>query len=132
MDQNEELEFESPLEEEDDLPTLTSENRKIYTESGDPEVESLHGKFKRGRLVVQPGFQRQYVWDKKRASRLIESALLAIPIPIVYISQEQDGIEYVIDGQQRLTSFFTYIDDAFPDGSDFKLTVTCHDCFSQS
>jgi hypothetical protein len=121
MDQNEELEFENPLEEEDDLAGLTSESRKIYTELGDPEVESLHGKFKRGKLVVQPDFQRQYVWDRKKASRLIESALLAIPIPAVYISQEHDSKEYVIDGQQRLTSFFSFIDDSFPDGSDFKL-----------
>jgi uncharacterized protein with ParB-like and HNH nuclease domain len=87
-----------------------------------PEIDSLHGKFKRGKLVVQPDFQRQFVWDTSKASRLIESALLEIPIPVIYISQEQDNKEYVIDGQQRLTSFFSFIDGKFPDNSDFKLT----------
>jgi hypothetical protein len=112
----------TPLEEEVESIDVASDRRKIYTELGDPEVESLHGKFKRGRLIVQPDFQRQFVWDSTKASRLIESALLAIPIPVVYISQEQDNKEYVIDGQQRLTSFFSFIDGTFPQGTDFKLT----------
>ena len=119
---NEELEFENPHEEDVESSEVPSDRRKIYTELGDPEIESLNGKFKRGRLVVQPDFQRQFVWDATKASRLIESALLAIPIPVVYISQEQDNREYVIDGQQRLTSFFSFIDGTFPDGADFKMT----------
>jgi hypothetical protein len=122
MSDNEELEFETPLEEEVESIELPSEKRKIYTELGDPEIESLYGKYKRDKLVVQPDFQRQFVWDSIKASRLIESAILGIPIPVVYISQEQDNKEYVIDGQQRLTSFFSFIDGLFPDGKDFKLT----------
>lgn len=122
MSENEELEFENPLEEEIESIDVPPERRKIYTDLGDPEVESLHGKFKRGKLIVQPDFQRQFVWDKAKASRLIESALLGIPIPMVYVSEEPDNKEYVIDGQQRLTSFFSFMDGALPDGSDFKLT----------
>jgi hypothetical protein len=122
MSESEELEFESPLEEDVESIDVASDRRKIYTELGDPEIESLHGKFKRGRLIVQPDFQRQFVWDTTKASRLVESAILAIPIPVIYISQEQDNREYVIDGQQRLTSFFSFIDGNFPDGADFKLT----------
>ena len=118
----EELTFENPLEEDVESIEVPSNRRKIYTELGDPEVESLHNKYKRGKLIVQPDFQRQFVWDTTKASRLIESALLGIPIPVVYISQEQDSREYVIDGQQRLTSFFSFMDGTFPDGGDFKLT----------
>lgn len=121
MSENDELIFDNPLEEEIDSIDLPSEKRKIYQENGDLEIESLHGKYKRNRLIVQPDFQRQFVWDAAKASRLIESAILAIPIPVLYISQESDGREYVIDGQQRLTSFFSFIDGKFPDGSDFKL-----------
>ncbi len=105
-------------EEQDDL----SGKRKIYTDQGDPEINSLHRRFIRGRLNIQPAFQRQFVWDKIKCSRLIESALLDIPIPIVYLSEEQDGKENVIDGQQRLTAFFSFIDGKFPDNTDFKLT----------
>ena len=122
MSQDEELEFETPLEEESESLEVPSDKRKIYTELGDPEVESLHGKFKRGKLVVQPDFQRQYVWDTAKASRLVESSLLGIPIPVIYLSEEADNKEYVIDGQQRLTSFFSFIDGKFPDGADFRLS----------
>jgi len=122
MNNNDELEFETPREEEVEVIEVPPDKRKIYTELGDPEIDSLHGKFKRGKLIVQPDFQRQYVWDKTKASRLIESALLGIPIPIIYISQEMDNKEYIIDGQQRLTSFFSFLDDKFPDSTDFKLT----------
>jgi hypothetical protein len=121
MSENDELEFENPLEEEVESIDLPPGRRRVYTELGDPEVEGLFRKFKRGKLIVQPDFQRQFVWDAVKASRLIESALLAIPIPAVYISEEQDNKEYVIDGQQRLTSFFSFMDGTFPDGTNFKL-----------
>jgi hypothetical protein len=112
------LDDEKDEDEQDDL----SGKRKIYTEQGDPEVDSLHKRFVKGRLHVQPIFQRQFVWDKIKSSRLIESALLDIPIPIVYLSEEKDGKENVIDGQQRLTAFFSFIDGKLPNNSEFKLS----------
>ena len=109
--------------EEQDEEILVPENEnQIFTKITDPEVISLYNKHKRGQLVLQPDFQRQYVWDSTKASKLIESAILQIPLPIVYLSEEKDGKEYVIDGQQRLTSFFSYIDGSFPEGKPFKLS----------
>jgi len=122
MQNDEGLEFDNPLEEEIDLIDLPSDQRKIFTQLADPEIESLHGKHKRRALIVQPDFQRQYVWDNAKASRLVESALLGIPIPVIYISQEPDNKEYVIDGQQRLTALFSFLDGKFPDDSPFKLS----------
>ncbi len=116
------LEFDPSNDDDGEMPIVPVGKRAVYTEPADAEVESLFNKYKRGKLVVQPDFQREYVWDGKRASRLIESALLSIPIPIVYISEEPDNKEYVIDGQQRLTSFFSFMDGKFPDGGEFKLT----------
>jgi hypothetical protein len=117
-----EITFDAPLEEELDEVSVQQGRNKIFTDQGDPEIESLYNKWKRGKLVIQPDFQRQFVWDAKKSSRLIESALLDIPLPVVYISQEKDSNEYVIDGQQRLTSFFSFIDGAFPGGADFRLS----------
>ena len=110
---------EETLEEEVEI---TPEERKIYTDKGDPEIESLYNKYKRGKLVLQPNFQRYFVWDSKKSSRLIESALLDIPLPVIYLSEEKDGKEHVIDGQQRLTAFFSFIDGEFPDNKEFKLS----------
>ena len=101
--------------------------RLVYTDQGDPEIDSLYRKWKKGILIIQPDFQRGFVWDISRASRLIESILLDIPLPVIYLSQEKDGKENVIDGQQRLTSFFSFIDGKLPDpelpfGKDFRLS----------
>ncbi len=120
-EQDDEIEFDSPPDEDIDTETAQEARNRIFTDQSDPEIDSLYNKWKRGRLNIQPDFQRQFVWDSAKSSRLIESALLDIPLPVVYISQEQDGKEYVIDGQQRLTSFFSYIDGSFPSGSDFRL-----------
>jgi Protein of unknown function DUF262/HNH endonuclease len=118
----EELEFGTSLEEEVEEADVRAARNRIFTEQGDLEIDSLYNKWKRGKLIIQADFQRQFVWDSKKSSRLIESALLDIPLPVVYISQEKDGNEYVIDGQQRLTAFFSLIDGRFPDGSDFSLS----------
>jgi hypothetical protein len=118
----EELEFDLPLEEEIDQVELTPGGRKIFTDKGDPEVDSLYKKWTKGKLILQPEFQRHFVWDVSKSSRLIESSLLDIPLPVIYLSEEDDGREYVIDGQQRLTAFFSFINGKFPeDQRDFKL-----------
>lgn len=113
-----ELNFEEEINEDILVP---EKDNQIFTKITDPEVISLYNKHKKGHLILQPDFQRQYVWDSTKASKLIESAILQIPLPIVYLSEEKDGKEYVIDGQQRLTSFFAFIDGLFPDGRQFKL-----------
>jgi len=83
-----EIEFDQPLEEEiEPLP----KGRKIYTDKGDPEIVSLYEKWKKGKLILQPDFQRHFVWDSTQCSRLIESALLDIPLPMIYLSEEKDG-----------------------------------------
>jgi len=118
----EEMKFEGDEGDEELALPLSQGKRSIRTKSADPEIDSLYGKFKRGKLILQPHFQRLFVWDRAKASKLIESALLAVPLPIVYLAEEADGKELVIDGQQRLTSFFSFIDGIFPDGKPFKLT----------
>lgn len=86
------------------------EGRRIYTESSDPTIKGLYDRYKEGDLTLQPDFQRYFVWDTAKSSRLIESVLLDVPLPIVYLAEEEDGRETVIDGQQRLTSFVRFLD----------------------
>lgn len=113
---------EPPLDSEEVEEEVSDEqsSTNIFPKPSDPEVRSLHSDYKDGTLILQPDFQRYYVWDIKKASRLIESALLDIPIPTIYTSEEPDGKQMVIDGQQRLLSFFQFIDGKFGD-RDFKL-----------
>ncbi|AIZ78364.1 GmrSD restriction endonuclease domain-containing protein [Actinobacillus equuli] len=107
------------IDDEQSLPILN--NRQIFTDLSDREIKSLKDKKDKGRLLLQPEFQRYYVWDAKQASKLIESALLDVPLPVIYLSEDKDGKECVIDGQQRLTSFFSFISGSFPNGNEFTL-----------
>lgn len=106
---------------DDEIIDVDPCRREIISQSSDERVQVLLSDVKRGRLLLHPGFQRQFVWDKQKATRLIESALMEIPLPVVYFAEEEDGKKSVIDGQQRLTSFFSFIDGKFPDGKLFKL-----------
>jgi hypothetical protein len=64
--------------------------------------------------VKIPAFQRNYVWDIKRASKLIESILIGLPIPQIFLYEEGRNSFLVIDGQQRLMSIYYFFKGRFP------------------
>ena len=74
------------------------------------ELKRLHDE---GDLIVDPEWQRNYVWSNKQASSLIESFLLNIPVPVIYLARTQDNQYEVVDGLQRLTSVFKFLDNKF-------------------
>ena len=85
--------LEEIISPEEENGQYTFSKKSVLTKQVDPELESLFGKYKRGKLVLQPDFQRQFVWDSAKSSRLIESTLLDIPLPVIYLSEESDGKE---------------------------------------
>lgn len=110
-------------ESDDDSPLDIPQNRRrVKTEKQDLPVETLHMWVRRGKLDPQPDFQRYFVWNNVKASRLIESLLLDIPVPVIYVAEETNKTYSVVDGQQRLTSICAFIDGKFPDGRDFALS----------
>lgn len=70
--------------------------------------------FVRSGAVRIPGFQRNFVWDIRRASKLIESLLLGLPVPQVFLYEEKRDSFQVIDGQQRLMTLFYFAEERFP------------------
>ena len=60
-------------------------------------------------IVLQPDFQREYVWNAERASRYVESLLLGFPTPPIFLAQEQNDQWVVVDGHQRLETLFRYM-----------------------
>lgn len=98
--------------EEGDLPVeLTPPG--VLIEKNDRSLSELHRWWRAGRLILDPDWQRHYVWDRKRASRLIESILIDVPIPVIYLAKTEDGKYEVIDGLQRLTSTFDFFDNKY-------------------
>lgn len=89
------------------------ENKKVFTETRDYPLNMIKEMFDEGDIIPQPDYQRDYIMDEKKASKLIESVLLQIPIPTIYLCEEDDGTLSIIDGQQRLTSFVKFLKNEF-------------------
>lgn len=106
--------------EEDDDSNGVVAPYQISFFPADFTLSGYREKQKSGQLVVPP-FQRNYVWDVVKASRLIESFLLGLPVPGVFLYKEKKTNRLqVIDGQQRITSALRYFTGSF-DEKVFRL-----------
>lgn len=65
------------------------------------------------RFILRPDFQRDFVWSPKKQSKLIESCLMRIPLPVFYVAEAKDGRIIVVDGLQRLFTFNRYLNNEF-------------------
>lgn len=109
----EDLELE-PITAEDEDYQSSPPDYQIATYPADFTLEVLHKKWLDQELDIPP-FQRGFVWNKTQASKLIESFLVGLPVPAIFLYNERDSHKYlVIDGQQRLRSVFAYFDGHFP------------------
>lgn len=103
---------EELIEEEDD-DSVAPVRYGITSFGVDFDVEGLYRRISRGEIIV-PSFQRSYVWSIRQASRFIESLLLGLPVPEIFLSRDFDADKYVvIDGQQRLRSIQFFYDGLF-------------------
>ena len=109
-------------EQEEGEIKLDEDQRKILWQAKDFSIREFLSMKQDGELILQPEYQRNFVASKQIASKLVESILLDVPIPVIYLAEEKDGSFSVIDGQQRLTSFLSFIEGNFPNGDEFKLT----------
>lgn len=109
------LDFEDQDEEseEEEVDEIPHEQRHLRTQPYDKSISDLVSMIKTDDIVLNPEYQRNYVWDNKRASLLIESILLNVPIPVIYVSEEDDGRWSVVDGLQRLNSLARYFDNEY-------------------
>jgi len=85
----------------------------------------------RKQIELAPSYQRGDVWKAKQKSELIESVLMGIPLPLMYFFENNEGVYQVVDGKQRLTTFFAYLKDEFSLGSLNILTKLKGKKFSQ-
>lgn len=108
--------------ENQELELNEEDSRKIVWQAKDFSIREFASMLQDGDLDLQPEYQRKYVATPKIASKLIESIIMDVPIPVIYLAEEKDGTYSVIDGQQRLTSFLSFITGKYPNGDLFKLT----------
>ena len=112
-------EEESDVEEELDDPqekiTTPFNPEQIKIRTTQIVVEQLISRIKHEEIDLAPDFQRQAgIWNDERKSRLIESLLLRIPLPVFYVAADESEKWSVVDGIQRMTTIYDYVTDKFP------------------
>lgn len=79
-------------------------------------------------IILDSKYQKDYIWTQKDASKLIQSFLLGIPVPQIFlhwntVDTDKHNARTVIDGRQRLISIYRFIEDKKWEGKDFKLIL---------
>lgn len=118
-----------------DVLQTKAKERTVKTQSIEYDLETLVKKIKNKIVKLDPEYQRRHRWNYETSSKLIESLILNIPIPIIYLSYDidvdtdEEGARYsVIDGQQRLTAIVKFFGNDFPlEGLD--ILEDLNDCY---
>ncbi len=113
MNSNQEVNWIDPEEESETVEDVSFTEYDISASPNDFNIKTLYDFIGSG-VVKIPGFQRNYVWDIKRASKLVESIIIGIPIPQIFLYEEAKNSFLVIDGQQRYMTIYYFIKKRFP------------------
>lgn len=81
---------------------IRPQNRTVY---------EVVRRIKNKKYVMDPDFQRDFIWTKAQQSKLIESVILRIPLPVFYLAEDEQGRMVVVDGLQRLSTFYSFLED---------------------
>ena len=91
------------------------------------ESRTIHDVLRRitqEQFIMDPDFQRDFIWTPDKQSKLIESVLMRIPLPVFYVAENEDGRMVVVDGLQRLSTFRNFVNDGLhlrlPDRPDLN------------
>ena len=107
------------------MKELSKERKVIKTDSYEMSIGELINLYKDGDLKLTPAYQRLYRWDQKHKTNFIESILIGIPIPQIFVAQKEDGKWDVVDGVQRLSTILQLVNELpdYPplvlDGTDY-------------
>ena len=105
------------LQTEEDVEEAAFVEFDISVSPSDLSLELLATQIERGDIII-PFYQRKYVWKIEQASRLVESFLMGLPVPQVFLYVNDDGLLEVIDGQQRLLSVTYFLKGFFGEEDD--------------
>ncbi|KVV36062.1 hypothetical protein WK81_27915 [Burkholderia ubonensis] len=83
---------------------LKDARRQVVADGYDMSFGEIATMYKSGELVIDPNYQRLYRWEESQRTRFVESLLLGIPIPPIFVFQRESGVWELIDGLQRVST----------------------------
>lgn len=98
---------------------------RVRTRAVDVSFNELFDMYKSRELVINPDFQRLFRWSEGKQSQFVESLILELPVPPIYVIEVDDGIYELIDGLQRISSYlhFRGMHPGHPGETDKRLTL---------
>ncbi|MFK5880507.1 MAG: DUF262 domain-containing protein [Flavobacteriaceae bacterium] len=91
------------------LKEVSSARKTIKTDDYSMSIGELINLYSENEIKLDPAFQRLFRWDNHQRTKLIESILIGIPIPEIFVAQKSDGTWHVVDGVQRLSTIFQLV-----------------------
>jgi hypothetical protein len=124
MPEEETIEILESEEEDSQQETTTY---KVISYGADYTIQVLYQKLGEGSIVI-PEFQRNYVWKLPQASKLVESFLIGLPVPPIFLAKDRETQKLiVVDGNQRLRTIKGFKDKIFPKTEQaFRLVDVAH------
>lgn len=91
------------------ISEIQQARKEIVSDGYDMSIGEIINLYRDKEIVINPDYQRLFRWDPSRKTRFIESLLLGIPIPPIFVFQNEDGTWELIDGLQRLSTIFEFV-----------------------
>ncbi len=91
------------------LSELENARKAVKTDDYSMSIGELINLYRDEEIKLDPAFQRLFRWDDRQKTKLIESILIGIPIPEIFVAQKSDGTWHVVDGVQRLSTIYQLV-----------------------
>ena len=108
------------------IENVDSQIIKIRTKSLDVSFNELYDMYKNNELTISPDYQRLFRWEEEKQSRFVESLILEMPVPPIFVIETDDGVYELIDGLQRISSYLHFRGERLGETEDDFLEL--HGC----
>jgi len=95
---------------------VSDERKRLSSDRLDISFGELINLYKNDELIIRPEYQRLFRWSETQKTALIESILLSIPIPPIFVAEDKNGVWELVDGLQRVSTFISFFGDLKGDG----------------
>lgn len=93
---------------EDLLSAIEESRNTLQTDKLDMSFGEIMSMYEKGEIIINPNFQRLYRWNDYQKTRFIESIIIGIPIPPIFVAEDQNGRWELVDGLQRLSTILSF------------------------